>query len=113
MNIEFIGTVFFAFALVHTFLVSYFAKLAKKFEKGTAGEALLNLLSEVEVVFGFWAFVFLAVWALFDGIAPVIRYQQSLQLTEPLQHPKTSYSRFNRPRLPMVLAKVLVKTLRL
>ena len=84
MKIEFIGTVFFAFALVHTFLVSYFAKLAKKFEKGTAGEALLHLLSEVEVVFGFWAFVFLAVWALFDGIAPVIRYQQSLQLTEPL-----------------------------
>lgn len=84
MKIEFLGTLFFACALLHTFLVSYFARLSRRFPKGSAPEALLHLLSEVEVVFGFWAFVFLAAWAVFEGFSPVIRYQQSLQMTEPL-----------------------------
>lgn len=84
MKIEFIGTFFFACALLHTFLVSYFARLSRRFPKGSAVEALLHLLSEVEVVFGFWAFIFLTTWAMFEGFAPVIRYQQSLQMTEPL-----------------------------
>lgn len=84
MKIEFVGTFFFICALLHTFLVSYFARVSRRFPKGSAPEALLHLLSEVEVVFGFWAFIFLAVWALFEGFTPVIRYQQSLQMTEPL-----------------------------
>ncbi|MBY0554132.1 putative Na+/H+ antiporter [bacterium] len=84
MQIEHLGATFFAVALLHTFLVSYFAKLAKKFEKGSAAEAFFHLLSEVEVVFGFWAFLFLICWSLIDGIHPVIEYQQSLNMTEPL-----------------------------
>lgn len=84
MKIEYIGTAFFFLALLHTFLVSYFARLSRKFEKGSAPEAFFHLLSEVEVVFGFWAFIFLASWSLIDGVSPVIAYQQSLNLTEPL-----------------------------
>lgn len=84
MQIEHLGTAFFALALLHTFLVSYFAKLAHKFEKGSATEAFFHLLSEVEVVFGFWAFIFLASWSAWDGFHPVIEYQQSLNMTEPL-----------------------------
>lgn len=84
MHIEFLGTAFFFVALLHTFMVSYFAKLARRFESGTAAEAFFHLLSEVEVVFGFWAFVFMAVWFLLEGAQPVIAYQQSLNMTEPL-----------------------------
>jgi hypothetical protein len=84
MNIEYVSTFFFAFALLHTFLVSYFAKLSHKFEKGSGAEAFFHLLSEVEVVFGFWAFIFLASWATLGGLKPVIEYQESLNLTEPL-----------------------------
>ncbi len=84
MKVEYLATFFFAFSLLHSFLVSYFAKMAHRFSKGSASEAFLHLLSEVEVVFGFWAFLFLICWALLEGVAPVIQYQQSLKLTEPL-----------------------------
>ena len=84
MNIDHVGTFFFALALLHTFSVSYFAKLSHKFEKGSGAEAFFHLLSEVEVVFGFWAFIFLASWATVGGLKPVIDYQESLNLTEPL-----------------------------
>lgn len=84
MKIEQIGTVFFAIALLHTFCVAYFAKQSKKYPEGSVQEALFHLLAEVEVVFGFWAFLFLAFWTFLDGFHPVVEYQQSLNMTEPL-----------------------------
>jgi len=83
-NAEKLSTLFLFIGVLHTFLAPYFAKLSKKFHQGSATEAFLHLLSEVEVVFGFWAFVFLSTWALFDGLDKVIQYQQSLQMIEPL-----------------------------
>ena len=84
IKIEYIGTAFFFLALLHTFSVSFFAKLSHRFPAGSAGEAFFHLLSEVEVVFGFWAFLFLLSWAGLAGLAPVVAYQQSLNMTEPL-----------------------------
>lgn len=84
MDIKYIATAFFALALVHTFLVSVFAKIAKRFDQGSATESFFHLLSEVEIVFGFWAFLFLATWAILQGPHAVIEYQQSLNMTEPL-----------------------------
>lgn len=84
MSIEKIATILFFCALVHSFTVTLFAKWSHHFPKGSAPEALLHLLSEVEVVFGFWAFLFLTTWFLKEGAAPVIQYQQSLNMTEPL-----------------------------
>jgi hypothetical protein len=84
MTISYLGTLFFALALIHTFCVSYFAEWSKKYEKGSVLETFLHLLSEVEIVFGFWAFLFLSLWATKEGLQTVIDYQQSLNLTEPL-----------------------------
>lgn len=84
MWIQYLGTVFFALALLHTFSVSFFARLAQRYPKGSTRESFFHLLSEVEVVFGFWAFLFLVTWALIEGLAPVVTYQQSLNMTEPL-----------------------------
>ncbi len=84
MNISYLATFFFGLALVHTFSVSIFAKWSRQFEKDSNAEIFLHLLSEVEVVFGFWAFIFLVVWALNSGVKPVIEYQNSLNMTEPL-----------------------------
>lgn len=84
MKIEHLGTAFFILALLHTFLVARLAKFSHKFKKGSAPEAFFHLLSEVEIVFGFWAFLFLILWSLIDGASPVIIYQESLNLTEPL-----------------------------
>ena len=84
MNIENIATLLFVLALIHCFSVSVFAKLSHRFKKGTALEAFFHLMSEVEIVFGFWAFLFLIIWFLMDGSAAVIRHQESLNMTEPL-----------------------------
>lgn len=84
MSIEVLSTVFLAVALIHSFLTPVFAKLSKKFPEGSSSEAFFHLLAEVEVVFGFWAFIFLTVWAIFYGVTPMMEYQQSLQMTEPL-----------------------------
>lgn len=84
MNIELLGTVFFVISFLHILSVSGFAKLAHRFAKGSAREAFFHLMSEVEVVFGFWAFVFLAVWSAIEGPKVAIEYQESLNMTEPL-----------------------------
>lgn len=84
MQIEKIATILFFIALIHCFTVTVFAKLAHRFEKGSAGEAFFHLLSEVEIVFGFWAFIFLIFWFLIDGADAVIKHQESLNMTEPL-----------------------------
>lgn len=84
MQIEKIATILFFIALIHCFTVTVFAKLAHRFEKGSAGEAFFHLLSEVEIVFGFWAFIFLVLWFLIDGAEAVIKHQESLNMTEPL-----------------------------
>lgn len=84
MTIHYIGTALFGLALLHTFCVSFFAKLSHKYPQGSAAESFFHLLAEVEVVFGFWAFLFLMIWASIEGIKPVVEYQDSLNMTEPL-----------------------------
>lgn len=84
MSIEVLSTLLLAVALVHSFVTPVFAKLSKKFPEGSSSEAFFHLLAEVEVVFGFWAAIFLTLWALIEGPAAVIGYQQTLNMTEPL-----------------------------
>ncbi len=84
MKIQFLASALFGCALLHTFCVSFFATLSKKYPAGSAHEAFFHLISEVEIIFGFWAFLFLAVWSILEGFAPVIAYQEKLNMTEPL-----------------------------
>ena len=62
--IEYIGAALFFLALVHTFSTKYFVKLATKDSHHTG---LWLMLGEVEVVFGFWAFILLAIKAVICG----------------------------------------------
>jgi Putative Na+/H+ antiporter len=84
MQIEKLSTILFFCALLHCFSVSSFSKISEHFKKGSALEAFFHLLSEVEIVFGFWAFIFLVIWFLIEGSDVVIKHQQSLNMTEPL-----------------------------
>ena len=61
--IEILATVFFALAVLHTFLVKRFAHWAHRYPKGSFKETVLHFLAETEVVFGIWAA------ALFAGLA--------------------------------------------
>lgn len=79
--IEIIATVLFAVAVIHTFSVSFFAKLA---EKGGRHAGLWHYLAEVEAVFGVWAFILLVVMAIAAGTGEALDYIDTRNFTEPL-----------------------------
>lgn len=78
---ELTATVIFVIAVLHTFSTKYFARLAHM-QPRHAG--LWHLLSEVEVVFGFWAFVLVAMLFLITGRDSTAEYLQSRNFTEPM-----------------------------
>lgn len=75
-----VGAALFVIAVAHTFLTKYFEHLAH-LQPNHAG--VWHLLGEVEVVFGFWAFVLLGFIAMHDGAAEATRYLEGLNYTEP------------------------------
>ena len=76
-----IAALIFFLALIHTFSTKYFETLAHRYPKH---EGLFHLLGEVEVVFGFWAFILIGVMAFYSGGTQAIHYLESRQYTEPL-----------------------------
>jgi len=80
-NIDHIAAAIFGIALVHTFSTKAFERLAHRSERHAG---LFHLLGEVEVVFGFWAFVLIAVMAMLSGGPQAVAYAESRQYTEPL-----------------------------
>ncbi|WP_288380795.1 putative Na+/H+ antiporter [uncultured Massilia sp.] len=80
-TIQLAGAILFAIALIHTFSTKLFHSLAKRHPRHAG---LFHLLGEVEVVFGFWAFVLVLVMALLAGGQDAIGYVETRQYTEPL-----------------------------
>jgi len=80
-SIQIIATILFAVAIVHTFSVPVFARLAHQ-HGPHAG--LWHFLSEVEAVFGLWALVLLTVMALVAGVPTMVDYMDTTNFTEPL-----------------------------
>ncbi len=78
---ELIAAVCFGLAVLHTFSTGLFARLAHS-QPRHAG--LWNLLGEVEVVFGFWAFVLFAALFWLTGQAAAVDYVEGRNFTEPL-----------------------------
>ena len=79
-TVELIATSIFAVAILHTFTTKFFARLAHV-QPSHAG--FWHLLSEVEVVFGFWAFVFVLLVFFVQGKNTAIEYLESRNFTEP------------------------------
>jgi hypothetical protein len=80
-SVQVIATVLFAIAIVHTFSVPVFARLA---HKNGPHAGVWHFLAEVEAVFGVWAFVLLVVMALVAGTSTMIEYMDTRNFTEPL-----------------------------
>ncbi len=78
---EYIGAVLFLLALIHTFSTKYFVQLSHQ-DSRHAG--LWLMLGEVEVVFGFWAFILLAFMAVVGGYESAVEYLDTRNFTEPL-----------------------------
>lgn len=81
--IELLGTLFFALAVIHTFLVGKILNFSHRFPKDSLWSNVFHLLGEIEVVFALWASLFMAIYIFIDGWAPAIEYQKSLNFTEP------------------------------
>lgn len=78
--VELIATALFAFAIIHTFSVPVFARLA---HRNGAHSGLWHLLSEVEAVFGVWAFILILIFSLIAGFGDAVSYLDSRNFTEP------------------------------
>lgn len=76
---ELVATVLFAVAVLHTFLTKHFEHLA---HVQPAHAGFWHLLGEVEVVFGFWAAVFLMILTVSTGADGAIAYLESVNVTE-------------------------------
>ncbi len=79
--IQVTATVLFAVAILHTFSVPIFARLA---HQNGPHAGLWHFLSEVEAVFGVWAFVLLSIMALAIGLPDMVTYVEARNFTEPL-----------------------------
>lgn len=55
---QILATIFFIFALLHSFLAGKISHFAKRFKEGSVLENTFHLFGEVEIVFGTWA----AIW---------------------------------------------------
>src|SRR5690625_4307354 len=97
--IELMATALFAIAIVHTFSVPVFARLANR---GGAHAGLWHLLSEVEAVFGVWACVLLAVMALLAGVDSMVTYVDTRNFGEPAFAFASMVDAASRPILALV-----------
>uniref|UniRef100_UPI00333FF838 putative Na+/H+ antiporter n=1 Tax=Castellaniella defragrans TaxID=75697 RepID=UPI00333FF838 len=79
-HIEVVATVLFALAVIHTFSVPVFARLANR---GGAHAGLWHLLSEVEAVFGVWACVLFVWMAVTLSVGDAVEYLDARNFTEP------------------------------
>lgn len=79
--LELMAAAVFAIALIHTFSTKSFDKLAQRHPKHSG---LFHLLGEVEIVFGFWAFILIGLIAIFSSSTVAVQYVESRQYTEPL-----------------------------
>ena len=78
---ELVATAIFAVAVLHTFSVSFFSNLAHRYPKHAG---LLHFLSEVEAVFGMWAFLLIVALFLISGKDEAVRYLEERSYTEPM-----------------------------
>jgi len=80
-NVQAVGALLFAIALLHTFSTKFFERMAHR-RPDHAG--IWHLLGEVEVVFGFWAMVLVLAMMVMLGRTPATEYLDSRDFTEPM-----------------------------
>jgi len=102
-TVELLAAILFAVALAHTFATGVFQRLAHRFPRHAGS---LHLLGEVEVVFGFWAFVLLVGMGLIQGQGEAIAYLEQQRFTEPLFVFAVMVIAATRPVLALVRAGV-------
>ena len=80
-TVQMMGAALFALAVVHTFSVVYFERLAHQYP---AHAGALHFLGEIEAVFGCWALLLVAFMLLMTGKSATVEYLETRNFTEPL-----------------------------
>lgn len=80
-SIQLIASVIFAVAILHTFSVKFFKKLAHQYPRH---EKFFDMLGEVEIVFGFWAITLILIFFLLSGKIETLNYLNNQSYVEPL-----------------------------
>lgn len=78
---EVIAAILFGLAIIHTFSTKFFEHLAHTRPRHAG---LWHLLGEVEIVFGFWALVLMALMLLVEGRQQASAYLDARDFTEPM-----------------------------
>ncbi len=104
-TLQLIGATLFGLALLHTFAAKSFEVLAHRHPRHAG---LFHLLGEVEVVFGFWAFILIIAMAIVGGGEQAIAYAETRQYTEPLFVFVVMVVAASRPVLDFVQRSLLV-----
>jgi len=82
LEMNYLATVLFACAVLHTFCTKKLINLANRYPAGSMQENLFHFLGEVEVVFGLWAAIFIAIWSFRSGTASAAHYLEEVNYTE-------------------------------
>ena len=80
-SIQLIASVIFAIAILHTFSVKFFKRLAHIYPRH---EKIFDMLGEVEIVFGFWAITLILIFFLLSGKIETLNYLNNQSYVEPL-----------------------------
>lgn len=79
--VDLIAAALFAIAVIHTFSVKYFERLAHSHPRHAG---IWHLLGEIEVVFGFWAMVLMVCIFALEGSQQATAYLDTRNFTEPM-----------------------------
>ncbi|TAG73581.1 MAG: hypothetical protein EAZ24_11670 [Burkholderiales bacterium] len=80
-TLQIVGLCLFVVAVLHTFSVKQFEKLAHRYPNHSG---TFHFLGEVEAVFGFWAMVLVTYMFFALGKEPAVKYLESRNFTEPM-----------------------------
>jgi hypothetical protein len=69
-------------AVTHTFCSSKIVAFAHRYPRGSVQEKIFHFLGEVEVVFGFWAFIFLTYLSALLGTSTTVHYLSAIDFKE-------------------------------
>ncbi|MBL7544015.1 MAG: putative Na+/H+ antiporter [Bdellovibrionaceae bacterium] len=83
-HVQYLATFFFMVAILHTFSVSFFNRIAAYAPSGSVRQRLFHLLGEVEIVFGFWSICFILGYIFLEGKESAIEYLNTRAYKEPL-----------------------------
>jgi hypothetical protein len=82
--LQLIATLSLVLAIAHTFAAKRIHHFSRRFPDGSIGENTFVLLGEVEVVFGFWAALYLLARGFIEGFGAVGAFTDGLHFSEPL-----------------------------